>query len=407
MAFLCKSNFFMAFFVKVSILLILLKWGLIGCQQTENKLISKPKSDTNTLTVIVPLNDTNLFRIRNQVAKGFLVELLNWFAKENSVKINYKGMKNSAEAISSYNGNPNEIIMLPAVYHGFQYSTFTYSTPFLIRNLPFTKDLMLDLMTGLHPIWFQNYRGLYAILYKDATNQDSSIIHVGSAFASNEKGKRWIEKINNFLNAVKLDSRMKILQEEYFVADLPVSKKNNGVTIHSSSGISEFDASFRLQAKKYALDWILLAAITYKESQFDPTAIGPGKAFGLMQFMPFVGRKYNITYKSSPEEQIEAGARIVRNLMMSWKNIPDLKERIKFMLASYNAGRGHVEDAQKLARKYGLNPNVWERNVESMLRKLANPRFYEDEAVLYGSYSGNAGDYTNYVYQIYLSWKAI
>ncbi|MDZ7649682.1 MAG: hypothetical protein U5K54_22465 [Cytophagales bacterium] len=51
------------------------------------------------------------------------------------------------------------------------------------------------------------------------------------------------------------------------------------------------------------------------------------------------------------------------------KSVPDPEERIKFILASYNVGLSHVRDAQKLTRKYGKDPTVWNDNVEYFLLK--------------------------------------
>ena len=64
--------------------------------------------------------------------------------------------------------------------------------------------------------------------------------------------------------------------------------------------------------------------------------------------------KYGITPESPPSKQIEAGAKYL-NELEKWfsETIPDSLERIKFVLAAYNTGPGHVFDAQRLAKKYG------------------------------------------------------
>ena len=90
-----------------------------------------------------------------------------------------------------------------------------------------------------------------------------------------------------------------------------------------------------------------------------------------------------------------------------WKSIPSEEQRIKFMLASYNAGQGHVLDAQRLAVKYGMNPLVWDNNVQIMVQNLSLSKYYNDTLVKSGAYHGNAAHYANTVYQIYLSWKTI
>jgi membrane-bound lytic murein transglycosylase F len=66
------------------------------------------------------------------------------------------------------------------------------------------------------------------------------------------------------------------------------------------------------------------------------------------------------------------------------KVIPDSTERVKFVLAAYNIGLGHVNDAQRLAKKYGLNPLVWENNVEIYLQNKSEEQYFKDEVVRWG-----------------------
>jgi membrane-bound lytic murein transglycosylase F len=64
--------------------------------------------------------------------------------------------------------------------------------------------------------------------------------------------------------------------------------------------------------------------------------------------------------------------------------VPDPEERLKFVLASYNVGLSHVIDAQKLTRKYGKDPTIWEDNVEYYLSQKSNPKYYQDPVVVVG-----------------------
>jgi len=78
---------------------------------------------------------------------------------------------------------------------------------------------------------------------------------------------------------------------------------------------------------------------------------------------------------------------------------------MQFVLASYNAGMGHIQDAQRLARAAGLNPNLWDGNVAVMVNKLADPEYYRSELVRCGAYRGAATAYTAHVMAIYSGWK--
>ena len=67
-----------------------------------------------------------------------------------------------------------------------------------------------------------------------------------------------------------------------------------------------------------------------------------------------------------------------------WTNrIADDQERLKFVLASYNAGLAHILDARKLCRKYGKDETSWE-DVEYFLLKKSEPEYYRDPLVVAG-----------------------
>lgn len=133
----------------------------------------------------------------------------------------------------------------------------------------------------------------------------------------------------------------------------------------TTAQICEFDHLIRAEAKKIGWDWRLLASIIYQESRFKPDLVNHKGAFGLMQLMPIIMRKYNITQESSVEEQLEAGGKLLVNLDSKLSGVvTDSLERINFVLASYNAGLSRVLDFRKQALQNGNDPNVWADNVE-------------------------------------------
>jgi membrane-bound lytic murein transglycosylase F len=133
----------------------------------------------------------------------------------------------------------------------------------------------------------------------------------------------------------------------------------------SNKRLSSFDNSIKKTARKIGWDWRLLAALIYQESRFKVDLESEKGAFGLMQLMPSVMKRYGIDYDSSVEEQLDAGGKLISYLDKSLKNkVVDSLERVKFILAAYNAGLGHVYDAQRLAQKYGKAPDLWDDNVD-------------------------------------------
>ncbi len=133
----------------------------------------------------------------------------------------------------------------------------------------------------------------------------------------------------------------------------------------SNKRLSSFDNSIKKTARKIGWDWRLLAALIYQESRFKVDLESEKGAFGLMQLMPSVMKRYGIDYDSSVEEQLDAGGKLISYLDKSLKNkVVDSLERVKFVLAAYNAGLGHVYDAQRLAQKHGKAPDLWDDNVD-------------------------------------------
>ena len=176
----------------------------------------------------------------------------------------------------------------------------------------------------------------------------------------------------------------------------------------NGTSISAYDQIFKRAADKSGWDWRLIAALAYQESKFNPNALSFGGAYGMMQFMPNTGPTYGVFPDSPPEVQIMGGGRKLAADEKYWKEVPDDFQRKKFSMASYNAGRGHVMDAQRLAKKYGLNHLVWDDNVEKMILNLSKQEYYQDEVVRHGMMrSRTTYNYVREVTERYHEWAAI
>lgn len=155
--------------------------------------------------------------------------------------------------------------------------------------------------------------------------------------------------------------------------------------------ISKYDSLIRRYAEKEAFDWKLIAAIIHQESRFRPHVVSPVGAYGLMQLMPSVAKTYKINFNklASPDLNIATGTKYFRWIFNHFDK-PEFSEedKIKFSLAAYNAGIGHIYDARALARKYKLDPNVWSDNVEAMLLGKSTRKYYTDPVVKHGHCRG-------------------
>lgn len=167
-----------------------------------------------------------------------------------------------------------------------------------------------------------------------------------------------------------------------------VRQKNIGDTtkvIYEESTISDWDLHIIAFSDSLEWDWRLLASLIWQESRFRPDVTSFAGAYGLMQVLPSTGRNFGIDITSSPENNIRGGVKYLKHLQVFFsERIPDENERLKFILAAYNAGEGNIIDAMRLAEKHGRNPLVWENNVAFFLLKKSDPAFYNDPVVRNG-----------------------
>jgi membrane-bound lytic murein transglycosylase F len=158
---------------------------------------------------------------------------------------------------------------------------------------------------------------------------------------------------------------------------------------NNTGRISPWDEMIRQYSDSISWDWRLVAALMYQESRFDPYVTSGAGAHGLMQVMPATGKHFGIDVFSSPEQNIKAGVLYLRWLdKMFEEKIPDGEERMHFVLASYNAGPGHVLDAMRLASKNGKDSTTWFGNVERYILKKSEPAYYKDPEVQHGRFKG-------------------
>ena len=139
-----------------------------------------------------------------------------------------------------------------------------------------------------------------------------------------------------------------------------------------AGAITPYDELLRREAQRRGIDWRLLASIMYEESRFDPLAIGPGGSAGLFQFMPATWEDLGVEDPHDPEEAAAAASWYVAWLMEQFSDLA-LPDRTAMAIASYNAGAGHVFDAQRLAAAMGFDPGRWLGGVETAMLLLDDP----------------------------------
>lgn len=212
-----------------------------------------------------------------------------------------------------------------------------------------------------------------------------------------------LANVNEWLTEFTGTRSYALLDRKYFK-----NKKNTHLVkpeYHSLHGgkVSPYDDLIKSYSDDLEWDWRLLASMVYQESRFNPQASSWAGAQGLMQLMPRTAERFGVQDRSDPEQSLAGGVKFLQWLEKQFAAEDMARdERIKFVLASYNVGYGHVKDARALAKKYGYDPNVWSENVDSFLLNKSRPEYYRDEVVKYGYCRGSqAYDFVNDIWERY------
>lgn len=213
------------------------------------------------------------------------------------------------------------------------------------------------------------------------------------------------DRINKWLKEYKTSKQYTRLCKKYFSPQSTVL--NYSSPQKQSKRISPYDLIIKKYSKPYDIDWRLVASIIYQESKFQSNLTGMGGSFGLMQMMPGTAARYGLTPNSTPEEQIKAGIILLSQLKHRYQNITNDEDRLYFICAAYNAGSGHILDAQRLCEKYGENKYIW-NNVAKYLELKSESQYYNDPVVKFGYYPGHHSvKYAERVIARYNGYKAI
>jgi membrane-bound lytic murein transglycosylase F len=408
------------------------------------------------LTVLLENSSLSFFEYRGKKL-GFEYEILDAFAKSINLPLELKVVSNSKDFFRLLNDGEGDILAANLAISLADKKIINYSEPFyfaeqvliqrqnesLIRepldliektiyvrknscfqkrlssiqeeigskiavktfdNDPITEDLIEKVANGEinYTLAHENLARISKELHPNLNIQTKISFKQKIAFALRLKSPKLKKSLDLFLEKYCVSNEFKELKKKYF------DYLSNQVVVDfnfKNGNLSPFDDLFKDAANKYSWDWKILVAISHKESRFNPNAIGLGGAFGLMQFMPLTGRIYGVGPSSTPKEQIDAAMKMLDKTYRSWSSVPDPEQRMKFTLGSYNAGRCHIEDAQKLARDNGLNPSLWDGNVELMVKKLSDPDYYGSASLRCGAYRGGAVSYVRTIYSNYKAWQ--
>jgi len=190
-------------------------------------------------------------------------------------------------------------------------------------------------------------------------------------------------KLDEFIAKARRSGFLARLADRYFGHGQEVQRVDAGVFQERiRNQLPEFRRLFQEAQAESGLDWRLIAAVAYQESQWDPLATSETGVRGFMQLTEETARHLGVTDRLDARQSVLAAARYLRDLKGKLPPRIEEPDRTWLALAAFNIGAGHLEDARVLAQRQKLDPDHW-RGVKQALPLLAQPEFYEQAKLGY------------------------
>lgn len=216
-----------------------------------------------------------------------------------------------------------------------------------------------------------------------------------------------LSRLNEWIEQKQNGALFDRLYKKYFIDRRSYLERVQSQYLTSQTGrLCEYDDLLKRYGAELNWDWRMLASQAFQESRFKPEARSWAGAVGLLQLMPATAQQYGVRNALDPEENLQGAVKFLKWLEHYWhERIPDEGERLKFILASYNCGAGHVDDAQRLTEKYGGNPLSWE-DVSYWLLQKSSHQYSTDPVVRFGFCRGlEPVNYVTYILERYNHYK--
>ncbi|MGA8033229.1 MAG: membrane-bound lytic murein transglycosylase MltF [Casimicrobiaceae bacterium] len=184
------------------------------------------------------------------------------------------------------------------------------------------------------------------------------------------------EALDAFIERLRKDGTLARIVDRYKAATDQVERVDAGVfQDRIRQMLPQWRKTFVEAQAKSGIEWRLLAAVAYQESQWDPLATSETGVRGLMQLTADTARSLGVADRLDPRTSAIAAARYIADLKARLPARIAEPDRTWLALAAFNIGIGHLEDARILAQRNKLNPDLW-NDVRKMLPLLADPKYY-------------------------------
>jgi membrane-bound lytic murein transglycosylase F len=142
------------------------------------------------------------------------------------------------------------------------------------------------------------------------------------------------------------------------------------------SVLPKYRSYFQTAQNISGLDWRLIAAVAYHESQWEASATSPTGVRGIMMLTEDTADQLDVSNRLDARESILAGARYINMLRDQQPDNVQEPDRTWLALAAYNIGPGHFNAARTLANQLAADPRSW-YEMKRILPLLAQPKYYQ------------------------------
>ena len=189
--------------------------------------------------------------------------------------------------------------------------------------------------------------------------------------------------LDAFISRLRRDGTLARLTDLYMPEPRQIQRLDAGMLRDKiRTVLPQYKPLFHDAQEKSGVEWRLLAAIAYQESQWDPAATSSTGVRGTMQITEDTARHLGLANLMDPAQNVVAAARYFRDLKAKLPSRIQEPDRTWLALAAFNIGIGHLEDARILAQQQKLNPDLWS-DVKKVLPLLALPEYYQSAKLGY------------------------
>ncbi len=235
------------------------------------------------------------------------------------------------------------------------------------------EDILEMVNAGIFPftIISEDLGKIWSKIY-DSLNVYSNIAvetNVSYGWAVRKNSPKLKAAVNKFIPTIKKGSTVgNMLYDKYLKNE---ERLRNVQSKEALADLNQFRKLFEKYGEEYALDWLLLSAQAFQESQLKQETVSHMGAVGVMQVLPTTAKAPPISIpeiKKSADNNIHAGSKYMRYLIDNYfadESIDSLNRHL-FALAAYNCGPGNMRKIRRKTKEQGLNENEWFNNVEVM-----------------------------------------